>query len=126
MQWKIRRDPWSHENRSAGSEVHRDCSYFLDLAGDFATRNQGKRESVSFDAVSDPEIQVIEGAGTDADQHLVGAHFRPRQLAPLQRLGSSMVTDPVGEHPEIVAATLGHPFGEPTSFTMGRCTLRLD
>jgi hypothetical protein len=102
-------DPRCHQNGLPGSEVHCDGSHFFNFTSDFATRNQWQGKSMSFDTVTDPKIQVIETARTDSNEHLVGAHLRPGQLAPLQRLGTTMVTDSVGEHREIVAATRGSP-----------------
>jgi hypothetical protein len=49
---------------------------FGDFAGDIATGNVGQGDLQSGEAAADPEIEMIEGTGADADQDFVAAELR--------------------------------------------------
>src|SRR5207247_11063284 len=67
--------PTTQAGRDIDSVAHRKgchlCADLLHYAGYIAAGNVGQRERIAWNALPDPNVQVIQGAGLDPEQHLV-------------------------------------------------------
>jgi hypothetical protein len=78
---------------------------FGDFSGDVATRNVGKRDGDVGQAATDPEVEVIQGAGAHADEYLVGAGPRVRRVGELQNPGPAVLVEEDRFHQKRIAFT---------------------
>jgi hypothetical protein len=62
-----------------------------DFAGNIAAGNVGKRNGNAGQTVAHPEIEMIEGAGANADEDFVGVEVRFGNIGVMEHTGVAML-----------------------------------
>ncbi len=80
-----------------------------DLASDVASGNVRQRNRHAGNAPAQPQIEVVQRAGTDADQNFVRAHLRLRRVGVTQHFRPAVlgINDRLHAHPHILPADAG-------------------
>src|SRR5690606_29919592 len=67
--------------------------HLLHHTGDVRAEDMGEADGEAGQALADPEVEVVEGGGADADQHLSRAGPGIRELRLLEDLGAAVPAD---------------------------------
>ena len=62
-----------------------------DFAGDVAAGNERQRKRHAVQALADPEVEMVQRAGVNADQNFVGAGLRIGDFGVLQNFGPAVL-----------------------------------
>jgi len=86
-------DPWSQENFLVGPYCGDAGSNFVDDTSDVAARDMRERNGETRNTLAYPKIQMVEGAGVDADESFAEARFGFGDVGVAEDVGSAVVIE---------------------------------
>jgi hypothetical protein len=91
-------DSGSEENLLARAYFGDACTDFFDHAGNVAAGNVRQRNLQPGNALADPKIEMVEGAGVDGDEDLAEAGFGLGDIGVAQDVGRAVAIEEDGFH----------------------------
>ena len=88
---------WPQETPGASTTLSPACTRVAssptrgDFAGDVAAGNERQRKGHAVQALADPEVEMVQRAGVNADQDFVGAGLRIGDFGVLQNFGPAVL-----------------------------------